>query len=189
MRSVYYNKNDGCSVKQIQMMNELRKLWEQHGLWTRSFIISTAAGLGDLNFVTQRLLRNPTDFAQLLQPYYGREKASRFEELLRGHLLIAAEFVNNAKAGKTAEASAARARWYQNAEEIAAVLASINSYWNENEWRNMLFDHLRLVENEATLRLRGQFEEDIRLYDQIQEQALEMADVMSQGIIKQFMIR
>ncbi len=62
----------------IILNNTLRKLWEQHIMWTRSFIISTVDNLGDIEFVTKRLLRNPSDFAAVLKNYYGSEKADKF---------------------------------------------------------------------------------------------------------------
>ena len=43
----------------LEITNTLRKLWEQHIMWTRSFIISTAENLGDVELVTERLLGNP----------------------------------------------------------------------------------------------------------------------------------
>ncbi|MGI6728179.1 MAG: hypothetical protein ACOX4P_06500 [Anaerovoracaceae bacterium] len=59
-------KRQACAIfKQIKIMNTLRKLWEQHVMWTRSFIISTIEGLSDLDPVTKRLLQNPTDFANV----------------------------------------------------------------------------------------------------------------------------
>ncbi|HEY8423909.1 MAG TPA: hypothetical protein VIL23_04035 [Clostridia bacterium] len=50
----------------------------------------------------------------------------------------------------------------------------------------MLFEHLRLTEEEVVLVLTGQYELSIRTYDRIQAQALNMADVMTNGILKQF---
>jgi hypothetical protein len=164
----------------------MRQLWEQHGLWTRSFIVSKAMDLPDLQFVTDRLLRNPTDFANVLYPFYGEENSRRFEQLLRDHLLIAAELVENAKKGDTVAANKSRENWYKNADEIAYFISSINSHWNYHEWRDMMFHHLWLVEEEAALRLNKKYQEDIALYDTIEEQALQMADIMSRGIISQF---
>lgn len=166
------------------LTNTFRKLWEQHVMWTRSFIISTAANLGDLSLVTQRLLRNPGDFAKEFQKYYGAKNAARFKELLTEHLTIAAQLVNQAKAGDTAAVAVTRRNWYRNADEIADFLSSINRYWDKNKWQAMLYSHLSMTEEEAVSRLRNQFASDIALYDKIEAQALEMADYMAQGIAK-----
>ena len=157
-------------------------------MWTRSFIISTAANLADLDLVSQRLLRNPMDFANELRRFYGEEKANKFEQLLRQHFIIAANLVNSAKAGNTNAANEARTKWYQNADEIATFLATINPYWSKTRWQKMLYDHLNMTENEATYRLTSQYAKDIAEYQKIEDEALMMADYMAEGIMKQFKI-
>jgi len=176
------------SCRQAELSNTLRRLWMEHVFWTRLFIVSAAFSLPDLQAVTDRLLQNPADFAKELKPLYGEAKAAQFKRLLTDHLLIAAALVNAAKAGDTEEAEKQRRLWYQNAESIARFLASINPFWSEKEWRNMLFEHLRMTEDEAVLILTMEYEKSIKVYDQIQAQALDMADVMTCGIIRQFRI-
>ncbi len=170
----------------INLVNTMRQLWMQHVMWTRSFIISTAANLGDLQLVIKRLLRNPTDFAKVLAKYYGEEKAKRFEALLTEHLAIAGNLVNAAKAGDTDTVNSERKKWYANADEIAGFLAAINPYWSRQEWQRMLHDHLKITETEAVARLTGQYASDIAQYDIVEDQALMMADYMAEGIRKQF---
>jgi hypothetical protein len=77
-------------------------------------------------------------------------------------------------------------RWYNNAREIAAFLASINPFWSRREWENMLFNHLALVKTEAVDMLNADYLAGINIYTEMERQALEMADTMSEGIIKQF---
>lgn len=172
--------------RQLQLMNLLRKLWSQHVYWTRFFIISTAADLDDLDDVTARLLRNPSDFAAVLAPFYGTKAAGDFEKLLTEHLLIGGDLVNAVKEDNFAKVDEARKKWYANADEIAKFLADINPCWNEREWRMMLYNHLDMTETEATLRLAKRYPEDIEIFEQIESEALKMADYMAQGIIKQF---
>ncbi|NLK38746.1 MAG: acetylglutamate kinase [Clostridiales bacterium] len=183
------NISNGLTCRQSKISNTIRRLWNEHILWTRLFIISTAFSLPDLSFVTERLLQNPVDFAKELQPFYGKKIALQFEQLFTGHLLIAAELVNAAKAGNTCEVEKQRNLWYENAKEIARFLASINPFWSECAWRELLFDHLKMTEDEAVFILTGQYEKSIREYDAIQAEALEMADVMTCGIIRQFCIK
>lgn len=179
---IYFN------LSEVSLMNQLRNLWTDHVMWTREFIISTAADLGAIDVVTARLLQNPSDFANLLSMVYGAEIAEDFKNLLTEHLMVAGDLVNAAKAGDTQKADEARTKWYKNADEIAMFLAEINPFWSEMLWKKYLYDHLTMTEQEATARLNGQYEEDVKLFDQIKDEALEMADYMFEGIQQQFSI-
>lgn len=177
------------SQSQVALINEFRMLWEQHDVWTRSAIMSIIFSLPDLNLVIQRLLRNPQDFGRLLQLFYGERIAAQFSNLLTDHLVIAAELVQAAKPGDNEAVAAAEKRWYQNADEIAALLGRINPFWSEKEWRKMMHEHLRLVQSEAVNILNGNYSAGINVYDEIERQTLGMADEMSNGIFRQFPLR
>ncbi len=186
-----YNRNLKCegarmSPKRLQLYDTLRRLWIEHVMWTRSFIVSAVFGLPDLNMVTNRLLRNPVDFADVLRPLYGEIKAARFKNLLTEHLQIAGDLVSAAKAGDSAKADIKRREWYANADEIAGFLNEINPYWNKMTWQTLLYDHLKMTENAAVQILQGQYEAGIEQFDAIQKEALDMADYMSSGIFRQF---
>lgn len=167
-------------------MNCMRVLWEQHVMWTRSFIISTAEDLGDRELVTARLLRNPKDFACLFRQYYSRRCADEFEKLLTEHLMIGGDLVVATKNNEKEKADEAREKWYENADCIAQFLAKINPFQSERRWREMFYRHLEMTEKEAGLRLNSEYAEDIEIYDMIECEALKMADCMAMGIIRQF---
>lgn len=179
---LYHATNYG----QMNLMNELRKLWGEHVVWTRLFIISALASLPDLDITTKRLLRNPSDFAKVFEIFYGKQKAETFRALLEEHLKIAAAIVENAKAGNDKAVDQYSKLWYANADQIAIFLASINPCWSEEEWKNLLHDHLRMTTDEGMARLQGEYVKDSIIFDMIEEQALAMADVMTAGIIRQF---
>ena len=104
------------------------------------------------------------------------------------HLAIAAQIVKASKTGDKSGASDAEEQWYANADEIAAFLGKINPYWSRDDWKKMMHRHLQLVKAEAVDMLTKDFKDSIKVYDEIERQSLEMADVMSAGIIKQFSI-
>ena len=174
---------------QVELLNTLRRLWIEHVLWTRMFIQSTLNSSGDVEEVTNRLLQNPSDFATVLIPIYGETNARRFEEFFRDHLLIAAALVNAAKAGDMAAYNEQRTRWYENADDIANFLAEINPHWSERDWQSMLYDHLYMTEVEAMQIAGRDYAESIQQFDNIQREALQMADEMARGIIAQFPAR
>ncbi|WP_010630528.1 hypothetical protein [Sporolactobacillus vineae] len=169
-----------------ELHDAMRTLWEQHVFWTRLVILGIVSDLPDLTASTERLLRNPADFGGILRIYYGEPATSQFVRLFTDHLQIAAQLVKAAKAGDTRAAEAAERSWYQNADQIARFLGSINPYWSEQQWRAMLHEHLALTKAEAVALLTRKYPESVRLFDEIERQALMMADMMTQGIIRQF---
>ena len=176
----------GDSKAEIDLRNVLLILWEQHIVWTRFTIISIIKNLLDIDVVTKPLLRNPIDFKSVLKPYYGDEIATEFSELFKSHLSITAELVKNAKAGKDEECTDAEKRWYANADEIAVFLSSINPYWCEESWKTTLYEHLTLTKSEAMNILTNNYAESITEYDEIENQAIKMAELMWSGMAKQF---
>ncbi len=173
----------------LELSNTLRELWEQHVMWTRSFIISTAAELGDLEYVTNRLLQNPVDMAKALEPFYGKDIADRLQQLLTEHLKIGGDLVTAYKNGSAGRAYELERKWFANADHIAAFLARINPYWSRSQWQNLLYDHLKMTKQEAIYRLNKKYADDIKMYDNIENEALRMADYMTHGIVQQFKVQ
>lgn len=192
MPNIYANNysmssNANCiSASELALHDTWRLLWEQHVAWTRMTIISAANNLPDLQAVAARLLQNATDMGTALMPYYGYSIAAGFSNLIRDHLLIAINLVSAAKRGDSAEAAKAEKQWYANADDIAMFMSSINPYWPQQAVRDMLYEHLALTKAEAVAILSGEYVKSIGLYDQIERQALGMADIMSSGIARQF---
>ncbi len=182
-----FRKTDSlqCTTASVDLNRKLRSLWEQHVFWTRLTVNSIVDGLGDVQPTTARLLRNPSDFAQVLAPIYGTAIAGQFEKLLREHLTIAAELVTDLKSGNSTAADAQK-RWYANADEIATFLAQINPYWSKVEWQRMMYEHLRLLTEEVGSRIAKDYVRNVELSDSIEPQALGMADMMTSGIVQQF---
>lgn len=169
-----------------ELTNRFRLLWEQHVNWTRAAVSAIIHELPETDLIIQRLLRNPVDFANALRPYFGDEAAQEFQDLLTQHITIAAEIVNAAKAGNNQAVTEADQRWRENAEQLAELLASMNPDWGVDDWSAMLNEHLDLLSNNVSDRLAGNNEKAINDFDQIERQALEMADVMAEGIAMQF---
>lgn len=165
----------------------MRKLWEDHVTWTRLYIVSTAADLPDRDLVAQRLLQNQVDIGNAVKPYYGDEAGEQLTALLKDHILIAVEVLDAAKAGDTAAFDDALARWYANGDDIAAFLNSANPRnWPLAEMQAEMKMHLDLTLQEAANRLQGNFAADIQDYDVVHGHILGMADMLSNGIMKQF---
>jgi hypothetical protein len=175
------------TVKELQFRNDMRKLWEDHITWTRLAIISLIDESPDTNATVTRLLQNQQDIGDAIKPYYGDAAGSTLTQLLREHILIAADLIAAAKSGDQGRIDAEQARWHQNAREIAAFLSHANPrHWSEDAITEMMFMHLQLTTDEVVARLQGNWDADVAAYDRVHLHILGMADTLSTGIIKQF---
>jgi hypothetical protein len=175
------------TAKQAKLQDAIRKLWEDHVTWTRLAIVSFAHDLPDLPATEARLLRNQVDIGNAIKPYYGNAAGNQLTVLLKEHIVGAVALLSAAKAGDQALIKQRSAEWYVNGKEIADFLHNANPmHWPKATLRKMMKEHLDQTLDEAVNRLGGNYDADIRDYDEIHHHILEMADTLSAGIIKQF---
>jgi len=168
------------------LQDGMRKLWADHVLYTREYINEAVAGAPSAPATLTRLLRNQEDIGNAIAPYYGAAAGTKLTELLKQHIAIAGELVAAAKVGDNAKVTNADLRWHQNASDIAGFLASANPNWTRDALLGMLNNHLSLTTQEATARIQNRWSDSIGLFDRIFNQAMEMADALSSGILRQF---
>jgi hypothetical protein len=171
----------------VAFHDEMRRLWEDHVTWTRLAIISLTTDAPDTRATVGRLLENQSDIGDAIKPFYGDAAGQELTRLLRDHILIAADLIAAARKGDQTAVAEAQSRWTANADQIASFLASANPrFWPFDEMKAMLHEHLRLTTDEVLARLQGDWDADVAAYDAIHQQALGMADMLSNGILKQF---
>jgi hypothetical protein len=176
-----------CITRSQQALRDTwRALWEQHVAWTRMTILGAAFNSPDLQYTSARLLQNAADMGAALRPIYGEAAASRFAQLIRDHLSIAIRLVAAAKQGDTAGAAQAEKEWYANADALIAFLAGINPYIAGSAFKDTFYRHLALTKAEAVATLTGDYQGSISTYDEIEREALMMADMISDGVMRQY---
>ncbi|MGZ4890074.1 MAG: hypothetical protein ACXWBH_12890 [Candidatus Angelobacter sp.] len=180
-------KPESQKISQADFNKAMRKLWEDHVTWTRLYIVSAEANLPDKGATTQRLLQNQTDIGNAVAGFYGDAAGARLTALLKDHILGAAALIEAAKSGDKAKVGEASAKWYANADEIAAFLSGANpTNWPLADMKAGMKMHLDLTLAEATDHLQGHYEADVQDYDKIHAHILGLADLLSSGIEKQF---
>jgi hypothetical protein len=173
--------------KELAFRNGMRRVWEDHIVWTRLTIISLTTESPDTDATVARLLRNQTDIGNAVKPFYGKAGGDKLTAELRRHILIAAEVIAAARAGDQAKLTDAQARWSRNGDDIAAVLNSVNPrFWKLGALKAELRTHLRLTTDEVVARLQGNWAADVAAYDRIHDHALHLADLLSSGVVRQF---
>lgn len=172
--------------KKIDLTNSMRLAWSQHVYWTRMFLISTAERLEDQSATTDRLMQNPKDIAGIFANYYSQNIANIVAQLLTEHLQIGGELITALRDGRTAEAEKLTSEWYINADKMANTFNRINPHYDREEMREMLHKHLDLTTQEVAMRLAKRYTEDIEAFNEVEKEAMMMADYFTSGIIKQF---
>lgn len=184
--AAHYKEGGMNTRAAVDLRNAMRQLWEEHIVYTRGYITSALAGLDDTGKVAERLLRNQDDIGNAIKPIYGEEAGKKLSALLRDHILIAADIVTAAKAGDNDGVAKGQKRWIGNADEIAAFLGGANPNWPVQTLRDMLYKHLAFTTTEVVSRIKKDWASDIEAYDKGHEHMLMFADMLTEGIVKQF---
>jgi len=169
----------------IHFSNEMRKIMEDHILWTRLYIISVAHDIGDDKATLNRLLKNQEDIGTLFGKFYGENVKVLVTKLFKEHIEIAGQIIDAVKNKKPSDLLIKK--WYKNAKEISKALSKLNPLnWEQKTVQEAMDKHLSDTLKEASNRLNKQYEQDIKDYENIHNHILIMADLFSTGIMKQF---
>ncbi len=175
-----------AGAKQDLFKMSMRKLWAEHVIWMRGYIVATIAGSSDAKEIEARLLRNPVEIGAAFAPYYGQDAGTKLAAILTEHIRIAGEVVKAAKKPASAKFLDADKRWHENAEQLAVFLSGINPYWSKDMLLKMFNDQLLMTTAEMTARHHKEWVLDVAAFDEIYVQALAMGDELANGVISQF---
>ncbi|HEU4977810.1 MAG TPA: hypothetical protein VFT42_02845 [Solirubrobacteraceae bacterium] len=173
--------------KALALHDGMRALWEAHGTWTERAIVDFVGGLPDTQLVVTRLLRNQADIGNAVKPYYGRKAGNRLTALLKAHINAAVTLLAAAKSGDNGAIAKAKAAFYANGDQVAAFLHTANPrHWSLHAMKTMMRVHLDQVVGLAVDQLQGHYSAAVRLYGTYIAHIIDMADMLSTGIVEQF---
>ena len=168
------------------LKQDMRKLWTDHVVWTRDYVIAAIDGQPSAQAAANRLMKNQEDIGKAVAKFYGEPAGQQLTTLLKEHITIAVDLVKAAKAGDKGGQTQADTRWQQNAVQIAEFLSKANPNWPKATLVEMMKMHLSTTTAEVVARLGKNWEEDVRAFDAVYEHILKMSDALADGIVKQF---
>lgn len=178
------------TAKAIAFHDAMRALWEAHGSWTHMVIVSFVGNLPNLSAEEQVLLQNQVDIGNAVKPYYGAAGGSKLTKLLKAHILGAVNVLEAAKSGDQNALAQAEKAWDANGRQVADFLHAANpKFLSRAAARSMMKIHLNQVIEQAVDELKGNYAADARAYAPYIRHILDMADMISGGIIRQFPAR
>ena len=172
--------------KATQLHQDMRKLWTDHTVWTRDYIIAEVDDKPDATAAANRLMKNQEDIGNAIAAYYGAAAGQQLTALLKQHISIAVDLIKAARAGDKAAQKQADDRWQANAGDIATFLSKANPNWPKDTLVDMMKTHLSTTTAEVVARLTHDWDGDVKAYDAVYDHILMMADALTDGIVKQF---
>ena len=173
-------------IDEWSLRTAMRRLWADHVIWTRQYIVAAVAGTPDAEQAAARLLRNQEDIGGAVAGFYGWEAGDALTDLLKRHIFIAVDLVAAAKSGNKTSFATRDREWTKNAKDIASFLSQANPYWPRKDVLDLLELHLDLTKREAVARLQGDWADDVAAFDEIFAEILTLSDALSAGIVRQF---
>jgi hypothetical protein len=111
------------------LKQDMRRLWTEHVVWTRDYIVAAVADQPDQQAAATRLMKNQDDIGAAVAAYYGPAAGTKMTALLKEHISIAVDLIKAAKTGDKPGQQRADAAWHRNAEDIADFLSKANPHW------------------------------------------------------------
>lgn len=105
----------------------LCQLATKHILWSRQYIVSATAGLGDADIAFQQMLSSADQIGQAFAPFIGDADALRVRAALRNQEERLADVVLAYRTGGDTVNS--RNSWYKAQAELVALLGRLNPRW------------------------------------------------------------
>src|ERR1051325_807588 len=99
-----------------KLHQDMRKLWSDHVIWTRDYIVAAVGDQPDAQAAAGRLMKNQDDIGAAVAAYYGKPAGDKLTTLLKEHIAIAVDIIKFAKAGDKAAQQQADEKWHRNGE-------------------------------------------------------------------------
>lgn len=91
------NDSTKYSAAAAALKDDMRKLWTDHVVWTRDYIVAALADQPDAQAAANRLMKNQEDIGGAVAKFYGAQAGQQLTTLLKEHISTAVDVVKAAK--------------------------------------------------------------------------------------------
>jgi len=172
------------TYEQMNQIYNIRMFWFDLTDWVRAFMLSKYNDVGNEDEVYARLQQVVADYVNNLNQFFGETIVVNELQLeLNAYIDLIDSLITAQKEGNTEEIDRITRLLYQNANDRAASVSSINPYWDENEWRTRLNNNLRSTLDESTMFLTGDYARNLDIFSTLMDQAESSSDYFAQGLL------
>lgn len=172
-------------LTQLEVISAFRGYATRHVLWTRAYMAAIISETGNADYTEQRCAENAREFADMIGRYYGYENARAVERFVTEGTAAARSLLRHIKSGNGSSYARIADERKGQAEQMARLYGTMNPNWKTDELRRYMQDQYAEMEGEMRHHL-AHHTPDFTGHRAADLTALEMADYMAEGFIKQF---
>ncbi len=178
-----FNFNEQCiTYSQMNMISNARLFWRRYTTWIRVYLISRYLGLGTEEEAFDRMYFETSGIGNFLQILFELQSSNEISQQLSQITISLRDLVTAQFQGDTEAMNQSVDRLYQNAENFAVLLSTINPYINEAEWKNMMNLYIQYTIQQANSFVTGNYSEDIELFRRLTELTDRMGEIFAESI-------
>lgn len=166
----------------------MRKLWNDHIVWTRQYIISEMGASADKDAIFTRLRQNSKDISKAMKDQYPSMDEATLSTLLDSTVLTMTTLVFQTNVGSGnnggSDAYTTKEVLMKHLDRLAVFLNTANPGWSLPELKLMLQGYLNETHNEILARKNKIWDADIAAYDRLNNHVMKLADAFASGSIQ-----
>lgn len=171
-----------------QLHTAMRSLWHGHIVATRDYALAVHAGnKANEKKAADAVVANAKQISDAVAGFYGKDAGAGLLKLLAGHWGGVKALTDSTKAGNQAGEQKAMGDLANNATAIAKFLAGANPNWTEGTLQGALMMHVNDHKTQLDeMMSNAPAAEQAKSWTEMQNHMNMIADVLSDGIAKQF---
>lgn len=170
------------TYEQMNNIYTIRMFWFELVVWIRMYMLSRYAGTGDAEKIFARLMQVPVKYVNAMKIFFPNIDVEGYLQLFTTYLELLDAFITAMLENNVEELNRVTRSLYDNADERAAFVATINPFWNVEQWRDLLYVNLRSTIEESNTFLMGDYERNIDIFTRLLDQAETSSTFLAQGI-------
>ncbi len=178
------------TFEQMNIIINSQRIWQQLTYWLRSLMVTTLRDPERQPSTLDRLYIGTTrEYYNYFRLLYGPEVAQYILQILSGTVIDFLNLIDGVKNNNTDQANSSALKLYEKADMFSAYLHQLNSNWNELQWKNYLYQLIKLLIEQIVAMASENFKDEIAITGRIEDLTAEMGNYMARGVIKNMPIQ
>jgi hypothetical protein len=182
MVSINQEQQPTTSLGYLNLAKSMRNLMAQFAYLTRMYFASVYSGYGDAQAIANKLYSLPKRFQEKAELIFGAPLSEEFLNLFTLHVFYILSLENALAGGNQDTANYYTQLLYQNANDIASQYAKMNPFWDEMQWKTLLYNYINLVIQDAVALGSREFEKELDIFERMLLASLAMGDYLADGL-------